>query len=122
MSGKVEVVVGIEKGKVEVSMRENESGRYAQGAFDPHNAQEFGEMLAREAYRAMNPGKRVSDDFSYLAKQVRERLTDEMKTRMVMRVRTMLPSLLEKKDINFAANQIVDTIFSAIDPEGGTRL
>lgn len=90
--------------------------------FDPQDAFNFAEQVARAAHRARFPGERLPDDFSYLAQQVRERLTDEMRDRLVLRVRTMLPSLMQKNDPNYMAAQIVDTIFSSVDPEGGYKL
>jgi hypothetical protein len=34
----------------------------------------------------------------------------------------MLPSLLERKDLNYISKQLIDTIFSALDDESYTRL
>lgn len=85
--------------------------------FDPQSAFTFAEQLARAAHRAQFPGDRMPEDFSYLAQQIKQRLTEEMRDRLVFRVRSMLPSLLERKDLNYTALQLVDTIFAAVDAE-----
>lgn len=90
--------------------------------FAPDSAFEFAEALARAAHKAKFPGERVPEDFSYLAQQVKQRLTDEMRDRLAVRVRAALPSLLERKDLNYAAVQIVDSIFSALDDQGFYKL
>jgi hypothetical protein len=90
--------------------------------FEPDSAFAFAEHLARAAHRAKFPGERMPEDFSYLAQQVKQRLTDEMRDRLAVRVRTALPSLLERKDLNYAAVQIVDSIFSALDDQGFYKL
>jgi hypothetical protein len=86
--------------------------------FDPQAAFGLAENLARCAHKAKFPGERIPDDFSYLAQQVKQRLTEQMRDRMIARVHTMLPSALETKDLGYVSRQIVDTIFSAIDDEG----
>lgn len=90
--------------------------------FDPQNAFSFAEQLARTAHRAAFPNEKLPDDFSYLAQQLKQRLTDDMRDRLLVRIRSMLPSLMEKKDLNYASAQIVDTIFSALDTESFTKL
>lgn len=86
--------------------------------FEPQAAFNFAEQLARCAHRARFPGERIPDDFSYLAGQIKQRLTEEMRGRLVARMRVMLPSALESKDLAYVSRQIVDTIFSALDDEG----
>lgn len=90
--------------------------------FEPDSAFQFAEHLARAAHRAKYPGERMPEDFSYLAQQIKQRLTDEMRDRLAIRVRTTLPSLLERKDLNYVATQIVDTIFAALDDQGYYKL
>ena len=90
--------------------------------FEPQNAFNVAENLARCAHKARFPGDRLPEDFSYLAQQVKQRLTDQMRDRLAVRVRAMLPSLLESKDLNYASVQIVDTIFAALDSEGDFKL
>lgn len=85
--------------------------------FDPQGAFTFAEHLARAAHRAKFPGERLPEDFSYLANQIKQRLTSDMRDRLVFRVRTMLPSLMVSKDLNYISLQIVDTIFAAVDAE-----
>lgn len=90
--------------------------------FEPQGAFNVAENLARCAHKARFPGESLPEDFSYLAQQVKQRLTDEMRDRLVVRVRSMLPSLLERKDLNYVSLQLVDTIFSALDTEGEFKL
>lgn len=90
--------------------------------FEPQHAFTFAEHLARGAHRARFPDQPISEDFSYLAQQVKQRLTEDMRDRLQIRIATMLPSLLEKKDLAYASKQIVDTIFSALDAESYTAL
>jgi len=87
--------------------------------FDPQAAFDFAEQLARCAHEARFPGERIPTDFSYLAQQVKQRLTEEMRDRLVVRMRTMLPSALESKDLAYVSRQIVDTIFAALDDQTG---
>jgi len=90
--------------------------------FEPQAAFEFAEHMARAAHRARFPGERLPEDWSYLAQQIKQRLTDEMRDRLAVRVRTALPSLLERKDLNYVATQLVDTIFAALDDQGHYKL
>ena len=84
-------------------------------ALDPQNAFEIAEATARAAHTAKF-GKAPPDDRSYLAQQVRARLTDELRDRMVVRVRVMLPSLLDNsRSLDYVARQVVDQIFSEVD-------
>lgn len=90
--------------------------------FEPQSAFNIAEQLARCAHAARFPGERLPNDFSYLANQVKQRLTEDMRDRIQIRIATMLPSLLERKDLNYIAKQLIDTIFSALDDESYTRL
>lgn len=90
--------------------------------FDPQSAFDFAEQLARAAHRARFPGDKIPEDFSYLAQQVKQRLTDDMRDRLVVRMRTMLPGILESKDLNYVSRQVVDTIFAALDPQSNYAL
>lgn len=90
--------------------------------FEPQNAFNVAEQLARYAHKARFPNEKLPEDFSYLAQQLKQRLTDDMRDRLLIRIRSMLPSLLERKDLNYAAASIVDTIFSALDTESYTKL
>lgn len=91
-------------------------------SFEPQNAFEFAEHLARCAHATRFPGERIPEDFHYLAQQIKQRLTEDIRDRLIVRIGTMLPSLLEKKDLTYLATQVVDTIFSAIDNESYTKL
>lgn len=113
---------------VDISMRDHGGKVYMEWhkpvtriVFDPQNAFNLAEHLARAAHKARFPGEKMPNDFSYLAQQIKQRLTDDMRDRLALRVRSMLPSLLAK-DMNYASLQIVDTIFSALDAESYTRL
>lgn len=90
--------------------------------FEPQGGFNVAENLARCAHKARFPGERLPEDFSYLAQQVKQRLTDEMRDRLAVRVRAMLPSLLESKDLNYISLQVVDTIFAALDADGDFSL
>lgn len=90
--------------------------------FTPEKAFEFAEHIARSAHRAKFPGESLREDYSYLTQQVKQRLTEKMRDRLMIRVRTMLPSLLESKSLDFIARQVVDTIFSALDDDGEYKL
>lgn len=90
--------------------------------FEPQAAFNLAENMARAAHNARFPGEKLPSDFSYLAQQIKQRLTDEMRDRLVVRVRTMLPSVLESKDLNYVARQVVDTIFAALDDQGYYKL
>lgn len=118
MDQNVDIGVGIVKGKVLI----NWAHPRTEIVFKPESAHAFGEEMARQAYRCAYPDQKMPDDFSYLAKQIKERLTDDMRNRLLLRIAAMLPSLLEKRDLSYAAAQIVDTVFSAIDTESGTKL
>lgn len=90
--------------------------------FEPQMAFHIAEQMARAAHRARFPGDRMPDDFSYLAQQIKQRLTDDMRDRLQIRVAKMLPNLLERKDLVYASKQLIDTIFSALDNESYTKL
>ncbi len=90
--------------------------------FEPQMAFTIAEQLARAAHRARFPEERMPDDFSYLAQQIKQRLTDDMHDRLQIRIAKMLPSLLERKNLTYMSKQIIDTVFSAIDSESYTKL
>lgn len=113
LNEKVDVALNDVQGKVVMHWHEPRDTI----VFDPQSAFTFAEHMARAAHRAKFPGDRLPEDFSYLAQQIKQRLTNDMRDRLVIRMRTMLPSLLERKDLNYAALQIVDTIFAAVDAE-----
>jgi hypothetical protein len=64
-----------------------------------------------------------NDDYPDLSRNWRysgdkQRLTEEMRDRLIVRLRAMLPSALESKDLGYVSRQVVDTVFAAIDDEG----
>lgn len=114
----LEIGFGIAQGKVIM----NWATPRTEIVFVPESAFSFGEEIARMAYKARYPDQKLPSDFSYLAQQLKQRLTDDMRNRLLHRVATMLPSLLEKRDLSYAAAQIVDTLFAALDTESYTRI
>lgn len=114
----LQIGFGTAKGKVIM----NWAAPRSEIVFTAEAAFAFGEEIARQAYRARYPDQKLPEDFSYLAQQLKQRLTDDMRNRLLHRVATMLPSLLEKRDLSYAAAQIVDTLFSALDTESYTRM
>lgn len=64
--------------------------------FNPENARQVAEGLARAAYQARY-GKPPADDLrSELAQDIRDRLTDELRDRMIARFTIVMPSMLEQ--------------------------
>jgi hypothetical protein len=82
-------------------------------SFDPQRAFEFGEQMARTAHKARF-GEEVENDGKYLSRQIRQRMTEDLRDKMITRVRVMLPSLLDSKNLDYTARSIVDTIFSEV--------
>lgn len=114
----VDVAMKVAAGKVLMSWQ----GPREHIFFEAQAAFNFAEHTARAAHRARFPEDKMPEDFSYLAQQIKQRLTDEMRDRLVIRVRTSLPSLLQNKDLNYVARQVVDTIFAALDDQGYYKL
>lgn len=88
----------------------------------PQQAFNVAEQMARCAHKARFPDEAIPDDFNYLAQQVRQRLTEDMRDRLMLRIRAMLPSLLESKDLNYISAQLIDTVFAALDSHSYTAL
>lgn len=108
--GKTDMMVGDEHGKVFV--------RYPQPVevvvLDPANAFNVGEAIARAAHKAKF-GVDAPTDKSYIAEQVRLRVTEEMRDRKVARVTIMINNAMNKeKTPGYWAMQIVDHILSDI--------
>lgn len=59
--------------------------------FDPQNAFQVGEALARAAHQARFPGEALSDR-SYIAEQVRARATEDARVRCINRCSIMMAS------------------------------
>jgi hypothetical protein len=51
--------------------------------FDPQQAWMIAEHMARCAHKARFPDERIPDDFSYLANQIKARLTDDLRDRLM---------------------------------------
>jgi hypothetical protein len=115
---KTDVGIAVIKGRVVLWWRQP----MQEIVFEPQNAFDVAEALARQAHRARFPDEKMPEDFSYLAQQVKQRLTEDMRDRLQVRIATMLPSLLERKDLAYISRQLIDTIFSALDVESYTRL
>ena len=108
--GKTHVMVGDEHGQVFL--------RFPQPmqvlVLDPQNAFTIAEAVARSAHKARF-GVDAPTDQSYLAQQVKDRLTDEMRDRMIARVTLLLNNAkTEPKTPGYWAMQIVDSVFNAV--------
>ena len=83
--------------------------------FDPQSAFDMAEGLARTAHK-VRFGKNPPTDNSYLAQQIKARLTEQVRDKMVGRVALMLTSMLrQEKTHGYMAMQIVDTIFAEVE-------
>ena len=91
-TGNVDVAVGVVQGKVVAKWHQPTN----QIVFDPQNAFEVGEALARAGHEARF-GTKPAADASYIAEQVRARVTEELRDHMVARVALVLPQLMERK-------------------------
>ena len=84
-------------------------------SFTPQRAFELAEAIARQAHRA-HFGEDVQGDGSYLGQQIKARLTEELRDKMVARIALMLTSMTNQgKTHGYMALQIVDTIFAEVD-------
>jgi hypothetical protein len=82
----IDVAVGVVDGKV-VAQWHRPTARIV---FDPQNAFQIGEALARAAHEARFPGEKLPQDGSYIARQVRAKLTEDLRVRMINRVSLMM--------------------------------
>jgi len=104
------IAIGIHNGKVVIHWHQPTT----QISFDPQNAFEFGEQMARTAHKARF-GEDAPSDGSYLAQQVRQRLTEDLRDRMVTRVVHIIRSQQErKKSPADVARSVVDVIFAEV--------
>lgn len=109
--GKNLVMVGDEKGQVFLRFEEPKLWL----KMEPQNAFDIAEAIARAAHKARF-GEAVASDANYLAGQVRARLTEDLRDRMVVRAALVMRDLIEKKQSpDYVARQVVDTIFAAVD-------
>lgn len=106
----VDIALGVQEGRV--VMRWHEPTTIIQ--FDPQNAFELGEAIARAAHEARF-GEVAPADGSYIANQVRARITGEIHDRLVIRASLMLNSLRSSKQTNGeVALQLVDVILAEV--------
>ncbi len=104
----VDVALGIRNGQVVIHWK----GARETIEFDPQNAFDLGEAMARSAHKAKF-GEEPPSDRSYIADQVRARVTDQERVKMIHRTTNMLRSLNEQgKSPGYTAMQLVDTILA----------
>jgi ribosomal protein L18 len=84
----VDVAIGVVDGQVVATWHEPTS----QIVFDPQNAYQIGEALARAAHQARY-GEAPASDHSYIAGEVRARITETIRVKMIQRVVLMLGSM-----------------------------
>lgn len=106
--GKTDMMVGDERGKVFV--------RYPQPVevvvMDPQNAFTIAEAMARAAHKAKF-GKEPESDHSYIAQQIRSRITDEIRERKINRCAILLNNMqTNPKTPGYWAMQIVDSLLN----------
>lgn len=105
----VDIAFGIEGDKVVMQWQEPTN----RIEFDHENAFEFGELLARKAHEAKFGT--VPTDLNYLAAQVKARVTDQLRERMIMKAAFDMRSLVEqKKTPGQIAVAIVDAILQEV--------
>ncbi len=100
MTNAVQVLVGVEKGHVELSMREDESGRYAQGRFEPKYAYQLGKQLCEHALVAQSGGKGTDRDTTFIdgeLKSVRIKITDEQRMALILQATNIIRSMTDQK-------------------------
>lgn len=109
--GNVEIAVGIgEGGDVVLHWH----GRRERIDFNPQSAFDLAEAMARTAHKARF-GEYPPNDEGYLAQQIKARLTEQMRDKMVARVALMLTSMIRQdKTHGYMALQIVDSIFAEV--------
>ncbi len=109
-AGKVDIAIGIHMDKVVIHWREPTTFI----TFDAQNAFDFGEQMARCAHKARF-GEDAPSDGSYLAQQVRSRITEDLRNRMITRAVLMMRSMVgQEKSPEYIAAQVVDTIFAEV--------
>jgi hypothetical protein len=109
-SGSVDVSIGVHEGKVVARWQVPTN----QIVFDPQNAFQVGEAMARAAHEARY-GVSVQTDESYIAEQVRARVTENLRARMVSRFVLMFGSMeRQRKTPKHIAEQMVDALLREI--------
>lgn len=106
----VEIAIGVVDGKVVAKWHEPTQCI----VFDPQNAFDVGEALARAAHNARFPGEPLPDA-NYIANQVRARLTENLRVRMINRVSLMLETeTFRSWTPGKRAMHLVDAIFREV--------
>ena len=108
LEGNVNIAIAAKAGKVVVRFQRPVEN----WVLDPQNGFEIGEALARTSHRARF-GREPPTDQSYLAQQVRARVTEQLRQRMVARATVMMTSLYtEKKEPAKIAQLLVDALLA----------
>ena len=108
----IDVAVGVVEGKVVARWREP----MTEIAFDPHNAYTVGEALARAAHEAhYGAAPSAAMDRSFIADQIKARITDQIRDAMIMKVASILQSKIERRDSpGRIALRVVDAVLADI--------
>lgn len=105
----VDVAIGVVDGRVVARWRDPTS----EIVFDPQNAFQIGEAMARAAHEARF-GVAPTDE-SYIAGQIRARVTENLRVRAINRVVLMLGSMERQgKAPGHIAAQLVDAILREV--------
>lgn len=95
-------------------MREDASGRYAQGAFEPRYAYELGMKLCRLAMEAHKGAPTSDKDVQFIdgeLKQVRVTVTDAQRMAMIQAATHIVRSMQDqKKSPGQIAVEVVDSV------------
>ena len=115
MSNDVQVLVGVEGGKVIVTMRDNGSGQVLGGDFDAQNAYTTGVAIAKAAME-LHRGSASASDTIFLAGEVtdaRKKVTAEQRMALVLKASHDIRSMLDQgmKPGRIAA-EIVDSVLA----------
>ena len=105
-----DVAIGVVEGKVVAKWNEPTT----QIVFDAQNAFQIGEALARAAHEARF-GEKVPSDMSYLQQQIKARVTEELRDKLVTRVAHIIRSTQERKRTpGFVAMSAVDAVLREV--------
>lgn len=108
--GSTEVAVGDRDGRVIWQFQRSVSWV----ALDPQNAFHIAEATARSAHKARF-GTEPPSDGSYIVQQVRSRVTEDLRNRMVQRAILMMASMeRQHRNPKYIAMQVVDAILSEV--------
>lgn len=94
MSDSIDVAVGVVEGKVVIKWHEP----VTEITFDANNAYTVGEAMARAAHEAHFGAKaNVGADRSFIAEQIKMRVTDELRQKMILKAATIVRSMQDQK-------------------------